>query len=143
MSKRDTGPGPAARDIAMRLQAHGIRATEPRLRIAELLLAAPQHLSAEQIAEALRSGGLAVSKATVYNTLNLFAGRGLIRQLVIDGARSCFDSNVEAHYHFHDEATGTLTDVALPEVQFSRLPPPPEGMEVAGLDLVIRLRPTR
>ena len=39
-----------------------------------------------------------------------------------------------------DEATGALTDVAVPEVEFSRLPPPPPGMEVAGIDLVIRLR---
>ena len=127
----------------MRLQACGIRATAPRLRIAELLLAAPQHLSAEQLTEALRQRGLAVSKATVYNTLNLFAERGLIRQLVVDGVRSCFDSNVRAHYHFHDEATGALTDVELPEVQCSRLPAPPAGMEVAGIDLVIRLRSTR
>jgi Fur family transcriptional regulator, iron response regulator len=143
MKKSEGRPGPASGEIASRLQAHGIRATAPRLRIAELLLAAPQHLSAEEIADTLRAQGVAVSKATVYNTLNLFAGRGLVRQLVVDGARSCFDSNVEAHYHFHDEATGALTDVALPEVQFSRLPPPPEGMEVAGLDLVIRLRPAR
>ena len=143
MKKIEAKAGPSASDVASRLQAHGIRATAPRLRIAELLLAAPQHLSAEQVAAALRANGLAVSKATVYNTLNLFAERGLIRPLIVDGTRSCFDSNVEAHYHFHDEATGALTDVALPEVQFSRLPPPPEGMEVAGLDLVIRLRPSR
>jgi len=132
-----------AREIAERLQACGIRATAPRLQIAELLLAAPQHLSAEQITEALRERVLTVSKATVYNTLNLFAANGLIRQLVVDGVRSCFDSNVQAHYHFHDEASGALTDVALPDVQFARLPDPPPGMEVAGLDLVIRLRPTR
>ena len=134
---------PPPSEVAARLQAHGIRATAPRLRIAELLLAAPQHLSAEQLAEALRQQGVPVSKATVYNTLNLFAGRGLIRHLVVDAARSCFDSNVEAHYHFHDEVSGALTDVGLPEVQFSRLPDPPAGMEVAGLDLVIRLRPRR
>ena len=127
----------------MKLQACGIRATAPRLQIAELLLAAPQHLSAEQLTEALRQRGVAVSKATVYNTLNLFAAHGLIRQLVVDGVRSCFDSNVTAHYHFRDENSGALTDVALPEVQFSRLPEPPPGMEVAGLDLVIRLRPSR
>ena len=134
---------PAGGDIAARLQACGIRATAPRLQIAELLLGAPQHLSAEQLTEALRQSGLGVSKATVYNTLNLFAAHGLIRQLVVDGVRSCFDSNVQAHYHFHDESSGALTDVALPEVQFSRLPEPPAGMEVAGLDLVIRLRPAR
>ena len=129
--------------IAARLQACGIRATAQRLRIAELLLAAPQHLSAEQIAEALQGRGVEVSKATVYNTLNLFAARGLIRPLAVDDTRSWFDSNVEPHYHFHDAVTGALTDVALPEVQFSRLPAPPAGMEVASLDLVIRLRPVR
>ena len=144
MSKRiQASDSPPAGDIAARLQACGIRATAPRLQIAELLLGAPQHLSAEQLTEALRQNGLGVSKATVYNTLNLFAAQGLIRQLVVDGVRSCFDSNVQAHYHFHDESSGALTDVALPEVQFSRLPEPPPGMEVAGLDLVIRLRPAR
>ena len=130
-------------DIPARLQTRGIRATAQRLQIAELLLAAPQHLSAEQIAETLRGRGVEVSKATVYNTLNLFAARGLIRQLAVDDTRSWFDSNVEPHFHFHDESTGALTDVALPEVKFSRLPAVPEGMEVASLDLVIRLRPVR
>ncbi len=118
----------------------GIRATDQRLQIATILLSAPRHLSAEQIAEALRRDGARVSKATVYNTLNLFAARGLIRQLSVDGTCAWFDSNVEPHYHFHDEQSGALTDVAVNDVQFSRLPVPPAGMEVAGIDLVIRLR---
>jgi len=125
---------------AVRLAACGIRVTDQRLQIASLLLGAPQHLSAEQITEALRRGGARVSKATVYNTLNLFAAHGLIRQLTVDGNRAWFDSNVVPHYHFQDEHTGALTDVELRDVQFSRLPPPPPGMEVAGIDLVIRLR---
>ena len=129
--------------IPARLQACGIRVTAQRLQIAELLLSSPQHLSAEQITEKLRLMGLGVSKATVYNTLNLFASRGLIRPLSLDDTRSWFDSNVEPHYHFHNEVSGELTDVGLPEVQFSRLPAPPKGMEVAGVDLVIRLRPAR
>ena len=141
MKKNGTDPAPSAGDVAARLQAHGIRATAPRLRIAQLLLAAPQHLSAEQLAEALRAQGCPVSKATVYNTLNLFAAHGLVHQLSLDGQRSWYDSNVQAHYHFHDQASGALIDVALPEVQFSRLPTPPPGMEVAGIDMVIRLRP--
>jgi Fur family iron response transcriptional regulator len=131
------------KDISVRLQSCGIRVTAQRLQIAELLLASPQHLTADQIALALQQRGLLVAKATVYNTLNLLAARGLIRPLSVDGTRSWFDSNVEPHYHFHDEQSGALTDVALPEVQFSRLPDPPAGMEVAGLDLVIRLRSIR
>ena len=125
---------------AARLSACGIRATDQRLQIASILLSVPQHLSAEQIAEALRRDGARVSKATVYNTLNLFAAHGLIRQLTVDGSCAWFDSNIEPHYHFHDEQSGALTDVAVRDVQFSRLPSPPAGMEVAGIDLVIRLR---
>jgi Fur family transcriptional regulator, iron response regulator len=131
----------AARDVsADRLAACGIRPTPQRVRIAQLLLSSPQHLSAEQILASLSGAGMHISKATVYNTLNLFAAHGLIRQLSVDGTRAWFDSNVDAHYHFHDLETGALMDVAIPEVEFSRLPPPPEGMELAGIDLVIRLR---
>jgi len=126
-----------------RLSGCGIRPTAQRVRIASVLLSAPQHLSAEQILANLRASGARVSKATVYNTLNLFASRGLIRQLSVDGSRAWFDSNVEPHYHFHDLASGTLIDVPVPEVEFSRLPEPPPGTEVAGIDLVIRLRKKR
>lgn len=125
---------------AQRLGACGIRVTPQRLQVAGLLLCAPRHLSAEQITEALRSAGTRVSKATVYNTLNLFAARGLIRQVNVDGNCAWFDSNVAPHYHFHDEQSGALLDVEPRDVQFSRLPQPPSGMEVAGIDVVIRLR---
>jgi Fur family transcriptional regulator, iron response regulator len=127
-------------ECARRLADYGIRPTAQRVRIAALLLSSPQHLSAEQILAGLRSSGTRVSKATVYNTLNLFAERGVIRQLSVDGARSWFDSNIEPHYHFHDVDSGALMDVPVPEVAFSRLPDPPPGMEMAGIDLVIRLR---
>jgi Fur family transcriptional regulator, iron response regulator len=133
-------PESSSAKVASRLSACGIRITEQRLRIAGILLSAPQHLSAEQIANSLRQEGAKVSKATVYNTLNLFAAHGLIRQLSVDGDCAWFDSNVGPHYHFQDEHTGALQDVGLQDVQFSRLPEPPAGMEVAGIDLVIRLR---
>ena len=123
-----------------RLAECGIRPTAQRVRIAALLLSAPQHLSAEQILAQLRTAGARVSKATVYNTLNLFAAHGLIRQLSVDGARAWFDSNVDPHYHFHDLTTGALIDLPVPAVEFSRLPAPPPGTEVAGIDLVIRVR---
>ena len=63
-------------DCYRRLNCLGIRPTAQRVQIAELLLSAPQHLSAEQILASLRRAGARVSKATVYNTLNLFAATG-------------------------------------------------------------------
>lgn len=144
MVRMDSSGALATESVPARCQQRladcGIRPTAQRVRIASLLLSAPQHLSAEQILANLRSSGARVSKATVYNTLNLFASHGLIRLLSVDGTRAWFDSNVAAHYHFHDTSSGALIDVPVPEVEFSRLPPAPPGTEVEGIDLVIRLR---
>jgi Fur family transcriptional regulator, iron response regulator len=144
MANMDSNGALASESASARCQQRltdcGIRPTAQRVRIASLLLSAPQHLSAEQILANLRSAGARVSKATVYNTLNLFASHGLIRLLSVDGTRAWFDSNVDAHYHFHDTSSGALIDVPVPEVEFSRLPAAPPGTEVAGIDLVIRLR---
>jgi Fur family transcriptional regulator, iron response regulator len=126
--------------VSSRLRRCGIQPTAQRQQVAALLLARPQHLTAEQILATLRASGARVSKATVYNTLNLLAARGVVRQLVVDGDRAWFDSNVEPHFHFQDVATGQLSDLPLPAVEFSRLPDPPPGMEYAGIDLVIRVR---
>jgi Fur family iron response transcriptional regulator len=144
MAIMDSNGALASASVSARCQERladcGIRPTPQRVRIASLLLCAPQHLSAEQILATLRSTGERVSKATVYNTLNLFASHGLIRLLSVDGSRAWFDSNVDAHYHFHDTSSGALIDVPVPEVEFSRLPPAPPGTEIEGIDLVIRLR---
>jgi Fur family iron response transcriptional regulator len=56
-------------DIVRELQSHGVKPTAQRLRIAEILMRAPTHMTAEQILAAVRRGGERVSKATVYNTL--------------------------------------------------------------------------
>ncbi|MFZ9477683.1 MAG: Fur family transcriptional regulator [Steroidobacteraceae bacterium] len=129
-----------AADLAERLKNSGVLPTAQRLRIAAVLLASPQHLTAEQILSRLREGGMRVSKATVYNTLKLFAAKGVIRQLAVNGDRAWFDSNTEPHYHFQDLETGALTDLAPNELSFDKLPPPPPGMEYAGVELFIRLR---
>src|SRR6202047_3414056 len=115
----------AAASVSLRCEGRlsdcGIRPTAQRVRIAGLLLSAPQHRSAEQILASLRAAGARISKATVYNTLNLFAERGLIRQLSVDGSRAWFDSNVAPHYHFHDLTSGALIGVPGPDVGLRRL----------------------
>jgi Fur family iron response transcriptional regulator len=127
-------------DVVRLLTTHGISATEQRVRIGELLFACDQHLTAEQIIDRLRRSGARVSKATVYNTLNLFAGCGLVRQINVDATRACFDSNTGAHFHFHNIDTGELHDVALPQLEFRQMPELPPGTELAGVDIVIRVR---
>ena len=104
-------PRPDQTRIQDLLEKQGIQATAQRMLIAELLFARDQHLTAEQIIQTLAERGTDVSKATVYNTLNLFAAKGLVKPLQVDPERGLFDSNMRPHYHFHVEDTGELIDV--------------------------------
>ena len=125
--------------IVEQLQSHGLKPTEQRIRIAELLMSVPTHMTAEQILAAVRRGGERVSKATVYNTLKVLAQRGLVRQIHLDPERSVYDSTRTPHHHFHDVETGELRDIDPNDIAFSRFPTLPEGME-AEVEVVIRLR---
>lgn len=129
------------REIEERLRIAGVTPTRQRLAIARVLLARPQHLSAEQlVAELRRVGVQRVSKATVYNTLGLFARRGLIRQVIADPSRIVYDSNVSEHHHLYDVETGILTDIEPGRVRVEPMEGIAEGLEVAGVDVIVRVR---
>ena len=130
----------ATGDMRSLLEQRGILATPQRLVIAGLLFSRDQHLTADQIMHALAEAGTQVSKATVYNTLNLFSAKGLLKPLQVDPQRGLFDSNTEPHHHIHDVDTGELIDVSPGDVEFARLPPLPPGTEAVGVDVVIRVR---
>jgi len=122
------------------LEVHGIRATAQRIRMAEVLLAAPCHMTAEQVLAALRRSAARVSKATVYNTLKLFVEHGLVRQVHLDPDRCVYDSTREPHHHFQNLDTGEMIDIRPEDLAFARMPSLPPGTEIAGVDVVIRLR---
>ena len=122
------------------LSARGVFPTPQRLDIAEVVLAKPQHLSADQIIARMRRAGSRVSKATVYNTLNLFCERGLLKTVEDDPSRLFYDSTIEPHHHFFDVETGELVDIPLHGVQLALDAPLPEGTEQVGVDVVVRVR---
>ena len=122
------------------LLAHGVRPTSQRVEIAKVLLREPQHLSADQVLARVNIQHPLVSKATVYNTLNLFAGQGLIRQVIINAGKVFYDSNTDVHHHFYNEDTGMLQDVDASIVKIDRLPELPEGTLETGIDVIVRIR---
>ena len=130
-------------EILVQFDLHGILPTPQRLKIAEILLARPQHLSAEQILDRLRQAGSSVSKATVYNTLNLFRESGLVRELSVDPERRYYDSVTRAHHHFDNVATGEFTDIDADRVSISELPSLPEGTESHSVEVLIKIRDRR
>ena len=127
-------------DILLKFDDLKILSTPQRIEIAEVLLEKAQHLSAEQIIEQLRLSGSGVSKATVYNTLNLFRDRGLVRECVVDPERRFYDSTTEPHHHFYNLDTGELTDIPSDDVRFDDLPQFPENGELDSIEVVIKVR---
>ena len=75
------------KDVENKLRAKGVKPTRQRIEIGMLLFAAPCHLSADKIIGELKANGSRVSKATVYNTLNLLTSHGLIREVSVDPDR--------------------------------------------------------
>jgi Fur family iron response transcriptional regulator len=130
-------------EAAALLNEQGVLPTAQRIDIALLTLAQPQHLSAEQIIAAIRASGLRISKATVYNTLNLFCERGLLRTVDVDPARQFYDSSTGVHHHFYNVDTGELTDIPVESVSLMVDTALPPGTEQAGVDVVVRVRDRR
>ena len=125
--------------VAERLKRHGITPTRPRVAVGRLLFAAPQHVSADQVQLRLSQAGLRVSRATVYNTLSLFAEKGLLREVVVDASRMFYDSNVAPHHHLFHTDSGRLEDVPADQVRITGLPALPAGATLQGLDVIIRV----
>lgn len=128
------------KDIEKKLRAHGVLPTAQRLEVAGLMLARPQHLSADQIIEKLQRAGSGVSKATVYNCLKLFSETGLLREINIDATRKYYDTTTSPHHHFYHVETGELTDIPADLISVSNLPPLPAGTEKDGVEVLIRVR---
>jgi len=121
-------------------EQHGILPTPQRVQIAGILLERPQHLSAEHIIEKLRAAGSRVSKATVYNTLNLFSAHGLIREVMVDPVRKFYDSTTRPHHHFYNVDSGELSDIPDEEVRFLDLPELPGNTRRESVEVLIRIR---
>lgn len=128
------------KQIGLVLENHAIRPTSQRIDIARMLLAKPQHLSAEQVFAQVNTNGELVSKATVYNTLNLFVDKGLIKQVVVDSRYVFYDSNTESHHHFYNEDTGLLQDIDNEAMVVKEIPSLPKNTVQTGIDVVIRVK---
>jgi Fur family iron response transcriptional regulator len=144
---RRDAPGrvPGEGELKAKLRNAGLRPTVQRLSLCKLLFGkiGDRHVSAEALHAEAREAGLTMSLSTVYNALNQFADAGLLREIAVQGPRTYFHTRTSPHHHFIDEVSGRMFDVADGSIEFARLPAPPEGMEVVGCDVIIRLRRKR
>jgi Fur family iron response transcriptional regulator len=123
--------------IVEQLHAHGLKPTEQRIRIAELLMSVPTHMTAGTRSSRPRRGGERVRRPPCTTPSRCW--RSAAR--AADSSRperSVYDSTRTPHHHFHDVETGELRDIDPNDIAFSRFPTLPEGME-AEVEVVIRL----
>ena len=121
----------------------GLRPTRQRVELAGLLFRDhARHVTAESLHDEVTKAGLRVSLATVYNTLHQFTEAGLLRQVIVDAARSYFDTNTGDHQHFFLEREGLLIDIPGDTIAVAGVPNPPTGLAVDRVDVVVRVRRT-
>ncbi|KQI67271.1 Fur family transcriptional regulator [Loktanella sp. 3ANDIMAR09] len=124
------------------LSQSNVRPTRQRVTLAALLMGdgRDRHVTAETLFEAASAADGKVSLATVYNTLRAFCDAGLLREIVVDGAKSYFDTDLCDHPHFFWEDSAELTDAPRESLDIRNLPAAPEGTHVVAVDVVLRLR---
>ncbi len=128
-------------ELRGKLRGAGLRPTRQRVSLGWLLFAkGDRHVSAEMLFDEATRARVPVSLATVYNTLHQFTEAGLLRELAVDGAKTYFDTNPTDHHHFFVEGEEAMIDLPLAAVSIDSLPQPPEGMEIARVDVIVRLR---
>ena len=129
-------------NMADLLRSHDINPTHQRIEIAYALFSRQEHLSADQVMTMVNDRHAETSKATVYNTLNLFLEKRLIREVIVDPSKVFYDPNTRPHHHLYEVDTGCLTDIDADQVKIEGLPVLPGGMKQVGIDLIVRVKRT-
>jgi Fur family iron response transcriptional regulator len=124
-------------DVEEKLREHGIQPSTQRVAVGRVVLVTDAHPSADQVWARVKEDLPTVSRATVYNTLNLFVEKGLLRQLAISEGRVVFDPNMQPHHHLIDQSNGEIHDVPWEAVDI-RGTPQVEGFSVQEFQVVIR-----
>jgi Fe2+ or Zn2+ uptake regulation protein len=94
-----------------RLNQYGIQPTPQRIAVAEFVLKTDVHPTADEVWAQVRQNCPTLSRATVYNTLNLFVEKGLLKPQPLRDGSVAFDANIGPHHHFIDEESGKVFDV--------------------------------
>ena len=93
------------------LRKCGIQPTPQRIAVVETVLTSRAHPTAENIMASARKKCPTVSRATVYNTLNLLVEKRLIGMQTLKEGAVVFDPNTHRHHHFIDDDTGEIFDI--------------------------------
>ena len=133
-------PDGIGQDDAERLRRAGLKPSRHRLAMLRVIDAGGhRHLTPESFHSELVGQGLRLSLATVYNVINCFADVGLLRRVGFCD-RTYYCTNLAPHHHFYDETSGRIFDVEGDQPEIVKIPSPPQGLSLLGIDIIFRVR---
>lgn len=93
------------------LRQHGVQVTAQRLAVLRAVSAHP-HITADGVAESVRSEIGTISRQSVYDGLETLVGVGLIRRIEPAGSAALFETRVaDNHHHLICRTCGEVVDV--------------------------------
>jgi Fur family peroxide stress response transcriptional regulator len=98
------------------LRSLGLTPTIQRVAVLKYLEETKTHPTAEQVLAAVREKYPTVSRATVYNTLEVLTKAGAILKLSIDSPAARYDADLSPHGHFRCRICGKIDDIQLPDI---------------------------
>ena len=99
---------PSFESLKIEIKQMGINLSHQRLKVLEYLYQNQCHPTVDQIFIDLHKDMPTLSKTTVYNTLRILVGAGLVRVITIEDNETRYDIVVENHGHFKCESCGTI-----------------------------------
>lgn len=115
-------------ELIQTLRDADIKPTNQRVMILDYLLKNRNHPSSEQIYADLHKEVSVMSRATIYNTVNIFQEKGLLRVLETGDEYSLYDIEVDDHAHFQCKHCKKIWNIDLVE-NFHDVIKLPEGFE--------------
>jgi Fur family peroxide stress response transcriptional regulator len=132
-----TSPTPDA--LAQRLAHSGLRSTPQREVIYDVLLKKRDHPTAEEVYARVRADMPTISLATVYNFLETLVQCDLVRAVNFERAPTRYCPNLHPHAHFHDEQSGSIHDIELPQDLLQKVSSVlPAGYDAKSIEITFR-----
>ena len=97
--------------IEQQLRSHGLQVTAQRLAVMEAVTASP-HATTEELTDVVRGKIGSISRQAVYDTLGIFADKGLIRRIQPTGSVARYEDRIgDNHHHLVCRGCNLIFDI--------------------------------
>ena len=125
-----------------RLRASGLRPTKQRVEICKVLFDRKEtfHFTIDKLKKIIeKNTNGKISLATLYNTIHAFKNNGYLKEILLHGNKTFFDTNSKNHHHFFDQQTGDLFDIKDEDILLSKMPAAPKGKKIKNVEVTVSI----